>query len=128
MGVFFASTFLTVSDNVVSMKKFVCQNCNKKHTLSFNVNNNPIASGGSFPAYADHKGTHKYGFICFDCKAITIGYTKMINLGFGEPIYVGVCKNVNGRYKELETMCGVSKISNLFPSNCKALWEKKLLP
>ena len=108
------------------MKKFVCQNCNKLHQNSSDSNNNPKSSSGVFPAYADHKGTHNYGFICFDCKSITIGYAKLLTMGLGEPVYVSVIKQVNGKYTELETICGVSNVSQLFPENCKSLWESKL--
>ena len=46
------------------MKKFVCQNCHKLHKNSFDMNNDPNSSSGVFPAFADQKAVHNYGFIC----------------------------------------------------------------
>ena len=108
------------------MKKFVCQNCHKLHKNSFDMNNDPNSSSGVFPAFADQKAVHNYGFICFDCKSITIGYSKIITMGFGEPVYVSVSRQVNGKYPEIEKICGVSSVSDLFPENCKTLWKNKL--
>ena len=96
------------------MKSFTCQNCYIKSE----------SRGNSFLAYADEKGIHNYGFICFSCKAITIGYAKLIPIG--EPIYKFFIECENGRYPRLESICGVSDISSLFPDEFRISWKDKL--